>query len=138
VSAIVSPDLVRFLRPITDFRQDTRNARRHPPESIEAIKASLSSFGQQKPIVALASGQVVAGNGTLTAARELGWDKLAAVVFANEARATAYAVADNRTAELSTWDSATVAAARAEISANTRQTPRWRGTSYLSTMPSLR
>lgn len=72
---------------------------------MEAIKASLRRFGQQKPIVVLENGEVVAGSGLLQAARSLGWTHLNVIRFrgtADEARA--YALADNRTAELAEWD----------------------------------
>lgn len=91
-------------RPISKLKPDPRNARKHSPRSIESIKESLASFGQQKPIVILKGGTVIAGNGTLEAARQLGWKRLACVEFADEERARAYALADNRAAELSAWD----------------------------------
>lgn len=51
-------------------------------------------------------GVVVAGNGSLEAARRLGWTHLAVAdttgMTAEEVRA--FALADNRTAELSAWD----------------------------------
>ena len=91
--------------PVGDLRADPSNARDHDERNIEAIKASLTRFGQQKPIVVDAKGVVVAGNGTLEAARSLGWEKVAVVVTQLAGvEATAYAIADNRTAELAAWD----------------------------------
>jgi ParB-like chromosome segregation protein Spo0J len=85
---------------------DPDNARKHPVKSVEAIKASLMRFGQQKPVVLKADGRTVAaGNGTVTAARELGWTHVAAVRSnLSDAEATAFGLADNRTAEVSEWD----------------------------------
>lgn len=102
----VNAALHSLLVSIEGLHPDGRNARRHDRKSIEAIKSSLSVYGQQKPIVALSSGVVVAGNGTLEAALELGWEKIAAVTFdsENEARARGFAIMDNRSAELSSWD----------------------------------
>lgn len=84
---------------------DPANARRHDKRNVDAIKASLTLFGQRKPIVATDAGIVIAGNGTLQAAKELGWERIA-VVFVNDdtAKAAAYGIADNRTAELAAWD----------------------------------
>jgi hypothetical protein len=66
---------------------------------------SLRRFGQQKPIVVDKSGVVRAGNGTLEAARRLGWETIeAAVSELTGSEMTAYAIADNRTAELAEWD----------------------------------
>ena len=84
---------------------DPRNARKHSSKNLSAIKASLGQFGQQKPIVIDAENVVVAGNGTLAAAKSLGWSELDCVrteLSAEEARA--FAIADNRTAELAAWD----------------------------------
>lgn len=90
---------------------DPANARRHPERNIEAIKGSLARFGQVKPIVIDKSGVVRAGNGTVEAARSLGWETINAVVMELEGpEATAYAIADNRTAELAEWDDETLAA----------------------------
>ncbi len=56
-------------------------------------------------------GMVVrAGNATLDAAKQLGWTHLAAVVVdEGDVTATAYAIADNRTAELARWDESALA-----------------------------
>jgi ParB-like chromosome segregation protein Spo0J len=49
---------------------------------------------------------VRAGNGTLEAARRLGWDSIECVkTDLKGSDAIAYAIADNRTAELAEWDS---------------------------------
>jgi len=73
--------------------------------NIKAIIASYEEFGQIKPIVARPNDDgtftVVAGNHQLEAARQLGWDKLAVVQYeVDDERATAFAIADNRTMEL--------------------------------------
>jgi len=91
--------------PIQDLSVDPANARSHNSRNIEAIKSSLVKFGQQKPIVVNAKNEVIAGNGTLTAARDLGWEKLT-VVYSDlsGSESMAYAIADNRTSELAVWD----------------------------------
>lgn len=98
------PALEPMLCSSEDLVEDSENARAHDKRSIETIASSLWRFGQTKPIVALEDGTVIAGNGTLRAARSLGWAQIAVVRFANRRLAKAYALADNRTAELSTWD----------------------------------
>jgi DNA modification methylase len=91
--------------PIGSVQFDPANVRRHGEKNLDAIKASLSRFGQQKPIVVDADGIVRAGNGTLMAAKALGWPEVTIVRTALKgAEATAYAIADNRTAELAEWD----------------------------------
>jgi DNA modification methylase len=48
---------------------------------------------------------VRAGNGTVQAAKALGWSEIAAVVIDDDnATASQFAIADNRTAELAEWD----------------------------------
>lgn len=94
-----------LLVPIADLRKDDRNARLHDERSYDAIRKSYDSFGQRKPIVA-GGGVVVAGNGSLEAARRLGWTHLAVVGTdgLSPEQVRAFALADNRTAELSDWD----------------------------------
>jgi DNA modification methylase len=94
-------------RLISDLDLDPNNARKHSQKNLDAIKASLTKFGQRKPIVINHKGVVLAGNGTVEAAKSLGWDHIdVATVPADwdEATARAYALADNRTAELAEWD----------------------------------
>jgi hypothetical protein len=66
---------------------------------------SLRSVGQRKPIVVY-SDMVVAGNGTLEAARRLGWSQIWVNddPFESFDAARAYALQDNRSAELATWN----------------------------------
>ena len=91
--------------PISDIQLDPSNVRKHDKKNIKALVASLKRFGQQKPIVLDKNNIVRAGNGTLTAAQELGWTHINAVVSDLEpSELTAYAIADNRTAELAEWD----------------------------------
>lgn len=96
--------------PLDKIHPDPANVRRHPERNLDAIKASLARFGQQKPVVVDAAGIIRAGNGTYEAARALGWDSIAVVRTALQgSEATAYAIADNRTADLAEWDDAALA-----------------------------
>lgn len=100
-----SESLRQHLVLTSTLSEDAGNARGHKDSSIEAIAASLKRFGQLKPIV-VRNGVVIAGNGSLRAARLLGWSSIAAInvdhLTAHEAKA--FAIADNRTAELSHWN----------------------------------
>ena len=90
---------------VADLSLDPSNVRKHSRRNLDAIKASLRKFGQQKPIVVDAKGIVLAGNGTLTAAQELGWTEIQIVrTELAGVEATAFAIADNRTAELAEWE----------------------------------
>ena len=96
---------------ITQLTPDPRNARKHGKANLDAIKNSLKEFGQRRPLVVAAGndGQlvVIAGNGTLDAAKALGWTEITITKVPDDwdyDRARAYALADNRTAELAEWD----------------------------------
>lgn len=94
--------------PIDDLVPDENNARTHSKKNIDAIAKSLQTFGQRKPVVITQNNVVVAGNGTLEAAKQIGWKGLAVVRVPTDWDSDtikAYALADNRTAELASWDS---------------------------------
>jgi DNA modification methylase len=73
---------------------------------VDAVATSLSRFGQRKPIVVRKDdGTIIAGNHTWQAAKKLGWSEIAvAYVGDDDVTAQAYALADNRTAELGDYD----------------------------------
>lgn len=75
---------------------------------VDAVARSLARFGQRKPIVVRASDrQIIAGNHTWQAAKQLGWQQIAAVLVDDDtATSQAFALADNRTAELGSYDDA--------------------------------
>lgn len=92
-------------RKIEELYNDPNNARKHDEKNLRAIKGSLKSFGLQKPIVISIKDIVIAGNGTLEAARQLGWTHIDCVVTDLDTfNASAFAISDNRTAELASWD----------------------------------
>ena len=100
----------------SSLSMDPSNVRKHNERNLDTIKASLTKFGQQKPIVVDAKGVVLAGNGTLAAARALGWKEIQVVRTDLEgAAAVAYAIADNRTAELAEWDTEALATTLAAL-----------------------
>lgn len=93
-----------FLAPLDRLKADRGNPRRG---DVPAIVESLRRFGQQRPVLATEGGVVVAGNHTVAAARELGWDQVAVVRTALRGREQrAYGLADNRTGDLGTYDDA--------------------------------
>lgn len=107
----IAPPLQQLAVDIESLVPDPDNARVHPERNMEAIKESLDTYGQVKPIVVRKGNNVVvAGNGTMEAAKQLGWKKIAAVfVELTDAEAAGYGLADNRTAELAKWDFEVVA-----------------------------
>jgi ParB-like chromosome segregation protein Spo0J len=92
---------------IKSLKFDPTNARQHDEKNIEAIAGSLKLFGQRKPIVITPDNVVVAGNGTLQAAINLGWNEIVITqtpVGWTWDQIKAYALSDNRTAELAEWN----------------------------------
>lgn len=107
----VSPSIRQHLVPIDQVHADPANLRIHGDESLRAIRASFARFGQQKPIVVDAHNVTVAGAGQLAAAQQLGWTHIAAVQSElTGVDRVGYAIADNRSAELSSWDEDALAA----------------------------
>jgi site-specific DNA-methyltransferase (adenine-specific) len=105
---------------ISSLSFDTTNARRHDAKNLASIEGSLRLFGQRKPIVVTGANVVVAGNGTLEAAKALGWSEISVVRIPNDWTAEqvkAYALADNRTAELAEWDAKILADQLIELDA---------------------
>jgi hypothetical protein len=91
---------------ISSLMMDPENARTHSKKNIDAIAGSLNTFGQRRPLVVW-EGIVIAGNGTLEAAKSIGWTDIEITRVPpnwTHEQARAYALADNRTAELADWD----------------------------------
>ncbi len=84
-------------------RDESRNPRRG---SVEAIKESLEAHGQYAPlIVNNDTHEVLVGNHRLAAMLELGWTQVSVgFVDVTEAEADAIVIADNRTADLGSYD----------------------------------
>jgi len=95
------------LRPLDAVRPYANNPRQND-DAVEAVAESIRRFGFRQPIVVDAEGVIVAGHTRYRAAQRLG---LAAVpvhvttdLTPDEVRA--YRLADNKTAELASWDDA--------------------------------
>ena len=91
--------------PIDSLKALPENPRRG---DVGVVAASLSRFGQRKPLVVRKDdGTIIAGNHTWQAAKQLGWTEIA-VVWTEDDDDTmkAFALADNRTSELGTYDEA--------------------------------
>jgi site-specific DNA-methyltransferase (adenine-specific) len=105
---VIAEDLKPLSFAIEKLRLLPGNPRRG---NVEAVRRSLEAFGQRKPIVVRRSDRVViAGNHTLLAAQALGWAEIAVVwVDDDDTTSKAFALADNRTAELGDYDEAALA-----------------------------
>jgi DNA modification methylase len=112
----INPTLAPLVRPLATIRADPNNVKKHGRRSLDEIARSLELHGQQKPVVVLPDGTAIAGSGTIEAARKLGWTELAVVTWnGSAARARAYAVSDNRSAEFADWDDVQLSKVLGEI-----------------------
>ena len=94
--------------PIDDLLPYARNAKRHPPEQIAQIAASIKEFGFNAPVLVDGEKGIIAGHGRVLAARKLGLDTIPCLVLTHlsEAQKRAYIIADNRLGDsaLAPWD----------------------------------
>lgn len=122
----IAPDLANLAVPIANLTPLEKNPRKG---DVQAVVASYRQFGQRKPIVARRSktdrdgfptGTVIAGNHQLAAAKELGWPTIAVVWTDDDAKtAKAFALADNRTHDLGSYDKTILTELLTELQSDT-------------------
>lgn len=107
----IHPQLQALAVDVASLAPDPKNARLHNERNLGEVMRSYEKHGQRKPIVVQRKADdgtamvVRAGNGQLEAAKRLGWTSIAAIVVDERDRdAIAFALRDNRTAELAEWD----------------------------------
>ena len=91
-------------RRLDEIKPYENNPRRND-NAVDAVAASIKQFGWQQPIIVDKQGVIIAGHTSYKAAQKLGLET--APVFVadlTEEQATAYRIADNKTADLSEWD----------------------------------
>lgn len=91
--------------PIGDLKPSDRNARKHTKTDVQAIVESIKAFGFNDPI-GIWGGTIVEGHGRLLAAQKLGMTEVPCIRLDHltDEQRRAYALAHNKTAELSEWD----------------------------------
>ena len=96
---------VRWL-PVESLTPDPGNARVHGPRQIARIAESIAAFGFNVPILIDGAGAVLAGHGRVLAARRLGLSEVPTIALEHlsEPERRAFMIADNRLAELASWD----------------------------------
>lgn len=105
---------------LADLVPDRQNARRHTERNLAMIDESLATVGAGRSVVIDEGGRLLAGNATVTRAKERGLklrvvDTDADTIIAVRRRGltpdqkTALALYDNRAAELAEWDPAMLA-----------------------------
>ena len=91
--------------PVTELKPYENNARKHAEADVEAIKKSIEEFGFNDPI-GIWHDTIVEGHGRLLAAQELEMAEVPVIRLDHmtDEERRAYALAHNKTAELSEWD----------------------------------
>ena len=102
---------------VDSLNLNPRNANAHTAESIETIRKGLETYGQYHPLVVEAkSRRVLIGNGRLRAMQALQWKECEIRWFrGTPAEAEKLALYDNRSSELSDWDTPNLAAILSEL-----------------------
>lgn len=93
--------------PTSALKEYDKNARKHDDYDIDKIVASIEEFGFNDPIGVWGNQNVIVeGHGRLMAAKKIGMDKVPCIHLdhLSDAQRKAYALAHNKTAELSRWD----------------------------------
>jgi hypothetical protein len=91
---------------LDDIHPDPGNVNTHDARNMQAIVASLKTFGQVEPLVVQkGTGKVIGGNGRLEAMRSIGWTECDIVeIDASNVMTAALGIALNRTAKTSVFD----------------------------------
>lgn len=94
------------LVPTSALIPNPRNARKHSDRQIRQLATFIGQHGFRVPIGIDQHNVIVAGHGRWAAARQLKLDLVPVIRthFLSEAERNAFALADNRLAELSSWD----------------------------------
>lgn len=93
--------------PIELLKPYGNNARKHTDADIDSICASIKEFGFDDPVGIWGDENlIVEGHGRLLAAKKLGMEKIPVIRLDHltDEQRRAYALAHNKTAELSEWD----------------------------------
>jgi DNA modification methylase len=94
--------------PLSSLTLDPENARIHKPAQIRQIARSIKAFSFNVPVLVDQAGKVLAGHGRVLACQHLGWTEVPVIRLEHltPEQARAFAIADNRLTETSSWDEA--------------------------------
>lgn len=103
--------------PTEAVRPSPANARAHSPAQIDEIIRSIENVGWTKPIIIDERREILAGHGAWQAAKQMGLAEVPTIMRSGltVAQKRAYRVADNKLAEMSTWDHQLLAREFAEL-----------------------
>ncbi len=112
------PELTVEMWPLEKPTPFASNARVVPDSAIAKVAGSIAEFGFRQPIVVDGEGVIIAGHTRLLAAQRLGMAEVPVHVAEglSDAQVKAYRLADNRTAQETSWDDELLAIALEELS----------------------
>ena len=92
--------------PIAQLKRKKLNARRHPEKQITMLSRSIDNFGFLIPALVDEENHLLSGEARVEAAARLGMTKIPVirVQHLSDAEKRAYIIADNKLAELGSWD----------------------------------
>jgi ParB-like chromosome segregation protein Spo0J len=97
---------VNILEKLLSDLKPYENNPRNNAEAVQYVANSIQEFGFKVPIVIDKEGVIVAGHTRYKAAQQLGLDKVPCIVADDltPEQVKAFRLADNKTAEIATWD----------------------------------
>lgn len=109
-------DLKIFQKNVTDLIPYVNNPRNNAA-AVDAVASSIAEFGFNVPIVLDKNNIIVTGHTRLLAAKKLGLESVPCIIadHLTDAQIKAFRLADNRVAELATWDTDLLASELEEL-----------------------
>ena len=104
-------ELLITYQPVSDLKNNPRNARTHTKYQVRQIANSITEFGFTNPVLLDHNNTIIAGHGRVAAAKQLGLSRVPAIRLEDLTpdQMRAYVIADNRLAEKAGWDQAILA-----------------------------
>jgi DNA modification methylase len=112
------PRIAIIYRRVEELKPDPKNARQHPERQVRQIARSIGEFGFLIPVVVDANEQIIVGHGRHKAAQDSGIPEIPTirVEHLTPEQVRAFAIADNRLTENSSWDEKLLAVQLKELS----------------------
>ena len=103
---------------VDSIKPDSRNPRTHTPKQVKQIARSIQSFGFNVPILIDKESKILCGHGRYLAAKQIGMSMVPIIRLDHltPQQAKAFAIADNRLTENSTWNETLLGEVFAELS----------------------
>ena len=96
---MAKPEIIQ--KSIQELLAYQNNNKKHPPEQIRKIAASIKEFGFRNPVLIDSTNTIIAGHGRVTAAKTLRYDNIPCIVIddLSPEQIKAFRIMDNKSAE---------------------------------------